>query len=66
MSSKRTVKVESTVVKVEKKPMCTDTKRYIHENPYAFKGRLGYACLNTILRAQKPPVFCSRTCRLGI
>ncbi|KAI8581185.1 hypothetical protein K450DRAFT_233504 [Umbelopsis ramanniana AG] len=29
-----------------------------------FKGRLGYACLNTILRTQKPPVFCSRTCRL--
>ncbi|KAF9055280.1 UV-endonuclease UvdE [Hymenopellis radicata] len=25
---------------------------------------LGYACLNTILRAQKPPVFCSRTCRI--
>ncbi|KAJ1951688.1 hypothetical protein IWQ62_006396 [Dispira parvispora] len=22
-------------------------------------------CLNTILRAQKPPVFCSRTCRLA-
>ncbi|KAI0943504.1 hypothetical protein AcW1_002653 [Taiwanofungus camphoratus] len=32
-----------------------------------FKGRLGYACLNTILRARKPAsesVFCSRTCRL--
>ncbi|KAF7322017.1 hypothetical protein MKEN_00724400 [Mycena kentingensis (nom. inval.)] len=32
-----------------------------------FKGRLGYACLNTILRNQKPAktaVFCSRTCRL--
>ena len=31
-----------------------------------FKGRLGYACLNTILRNQKPAktaVFCSRTCR---
>lgn len=27
--------------------------------------RLGYACLNTILRAQKPTVFCSRTCRLA-
>lgn len=28
-------------------------------------GRLGYACLNTILRVRKPePVFCSRTCRL--
>ncbi|KIJ32305.1 hypothetical protein M422DRAFT_184685 [Sphaerobolus stellatus SS14] len=30
-----------------------------------FRGRLGYACLNTILRAAKPdPIFCSRTCRL--
>ena len=27
-------------------------------------GRLGYACLNTVLRAIKPePIFCSRTCR---
>ncbi len=32
--------------------------------PVPFKGRLGYACLNTILRARKEPVFCSRTCRL--
>lgn len=31
----------------------------------AFKGRLGYACLNTILRAADPPVFCSRTCRIA-
>ncbi|GAA5880404.1 hypothetical protein JCM3774_006437 [Rhodotorula dairenensis] len=29
-----------------------------------FQGRLGYACLNTILRKEKPPVFCSRTCRI--
>ncbi|GAA5868582.1 hypothetical protein JCM8547_003194 [Rhodosporidiobolus lusitaniae] len=30
-----------------------------------YKGRLGYACLNTILRKQKPnPIFCSRTCRI--
>jgi UV DNA damage endonuclease len=26
--------------------------------------RLGYACLNTELRAQKSTIFCSRTCRL--
>ncbi len=27
-------------------------------------GRLGYACLNTVLRAEKPEsIFCSRTCR---
>ncbi|ETW77497.1 hypothetical protein HETIRDRAFT_37134 [Heterobasidion irregulare TC 32-1] len=31
-----------------------------------YKGRLGYACLNTILRETKPePTFCSRTCRLA-
>jgi len=30
-----------------------------------FDGRIGYACLNTILRKKKPtPVFCSRTCRI--
>ncbi|KAF8160729.1 UV-endonuclease UvdE-domain-containing protein [Crassisporium funariophilum] len=32
-----------------------------------FKGRLGYACLNTVMRNKKPAsdsVFCSRTCRL--
>ncbi|KAG6869109.1 hypothetical protein C0993_001674 [Termitomyces sp. T159_Od127] len=32
-----------------------------------FKGRLGYACLNTVLRNKRPTsvsVFCSRTCRL--
>ncbi|KAF8348270.1 UV-endonuclease UvdE-domain-containing protein [Amanita rubescens] len=33
-----------------------------------FRGRLGYACLNTVLRSRKPAkesIFCSRTCRLG-
>ncbi|KAJ3178358.1 hypothetical protein HDU87_003672 [Geranomyces variabilis] len=29
------------------------------------KLRLGYACLNTVLRAQDPSIFCSRTCRLA-
>ncbi|KAF5381134.1 hypothetical protein D9757_009415 [Collybiopsis confluens] len=32
-----------------------------------FRGRLGYACLNTILRSKRPAseaVFCSRTCRI--
>lgn len=30
-----------------------------------YRGRLGYACLNTILRGSKPdPIFCSRTCRI--
>ncbi|KAI9034467.1 UV-endonuclease UvdE-domain-containing protein [Hyaloraphidium curvatum] len=30
-----------------------------------YTGRLGYACLNTVLRNAKPPVFTSRTCRLA-
>ncbi|ODN74488.1 UV damage endonuclease UvdE, variant [Cryptococcus amylolentus CBS 6039] len=31
-----------------------------------FKGRLGYACLNTVLRGNKPDsIFCSRTCRIA-
>ncbi|KAF3318165.1 hypothetical protein TWF173_008900 [Orbilia oligospora] len=32
--------------------------------PIPFKGRLGFACLNTYLRSANPPIFCSRTCRL--
>ena len=29
-------------------------------------GRLGYACLNTVLRSTKPhSIFCSRTCRIA-
>ncbi|KAF8476942.1 UV-endonuclease UvdE-domain-containing protein [Kalaharituber pfeilii] len=32
--------------------------------PIPWKGRLGFACLNTYLRYSNPPVFCSRTCRL--
>lgn len=33
--------------------------------PVPWKGRLGYACLNTILRSRKEPVFCSRTTRIA-
>jgi UV DNA damage endonuclease len=32
--------------------------------PLPWKGRLGYACLNTYLRNSNPPVFSSRTCRI--
>ncbi|KAI6859009.1 UV-damage [Hortaea werneckii] len=32
--------------------------------PLPWSGRLGYACLNTYLRASNPPVFSSRTCRI--
>ncbi|KAF4218360.1 hypothetical protein CNMCM8980_002568 [Aspergillus fumigatiaffinis] len=33
--------------------------------PLPWRGRLGYACLNTYLRNATPPVFCSRTCRIA-
>lgn len=33
--------------------------------PLPWKGRLGYACLNTYLRTATPPVFSSRTCRIA-
>ena len=33
--------------------------------PLPWKGRLGYACLNTYLRNSNPPVFTSRTCRIA-
>ncbi|KAK0668076.1 putative UV-damage endonuclease [Cercophora samala] len=33
--------------------------------PLPWRGRLGYACLNTYLRSAKPPVFSSRTCRMA-
>ncbi|KDQ27422.1 hypothetical protein PLEOSDRAFT_1009660, partial [Pleurotus ostreatus PC15] len=39
----------------------------VEKRTTTFQGRLGYACLNTILRNKKPAteaVFCSRTCRL--
>lgn len=33
--------------------------------PLPWKGRIGYACLNTYLRSATPPVFSSRTCRIA-
>ncbi|RGP81797.1 putative uv-endonuclease uve-1 [Fusarium longipes] len=33
--------------------------------PLPWKGRLGYACLNTYLRNATPAVFSSRTCRIA-
>lgn len=33
--------------------------------PLPWKGRLGYACLNTYLRSSNHPVFSSRTCRIA-
>ncbi|EPS39300.1 hypothetical protein H072_6890 [Dactylellina haptotyla CBS 200.50] len=43
----------------ERPPAVNDEYR-----PIPFKGRLGFACLNTYLRTCVNPVFCSRTCRL--
>lgn len=38
----------------------------MNAQPQFFTGRLGYACLNTVLRANKPDsIFCSRTCRIA-
>lgn len=34
------------------------------ERSQGYRGRLGYACLNTVLRNQDPPVFCSRNIRI--
>ncbi|EWC45659.1 hypothetical protein DRE_05220 [Drechslerella stenobrocha 248] len=44
---------------IERPPAVNDEYR-----PIPFKGRLGFACLNTYLRNCNPPIFCSRTCRL--
>ncbi|KAI0157955.1 UV-endonuclease UvdE [Hypoxylon sp. FL1284] len=33
--------------------------------PLPWRGRLGYACLNTYLRTSNPAVFSSRTCRIS-
>ncbi|KAI9488971.1 hypothetical protein BDB00DRAFT_884673 [Zychaea mexicana] len=66
MSTAFTQQIEEKII--EAAAIATDSvvldQRYVHPDPRNYKGRLGYACLNTILRHQKPPVFCSRTCRL--
>ncbi|CCL99383.1 uncharacterized protein FIBRA_01401 [Fibroporia radiculosa] len=50
--------------KKELEPVVYDIPE-VERKETAFTGRLGYACLNTLLRARKPEsVFCSRTCRL--
>ncbi|KIK92663.1 hypothetical protein PAXRUDRAFT_829736 [Paxillus rubicundulus Ve08.2h10] len=40
----------------------------VEKKETTFRGRLGYACLNTVLRNNKPVsegIFCSRTCRIN-
>ncbi|UZJ56687.1 hypothetical protein CBS101457_006007 [Exobasidium rhododendri] len=54
-----------TIPSVPSRDFCTEGpigKR--EERKEGFKGRLGYACLNTILRSQDPAVFCSRNVRI--
>ncbi|KAG2015431.1 endonuclease Uve1 [Coprinopsis cinerea AmutBmut pab1-1] len=62
----------------DEQPKPNKRKRKVREEPVyiipdvekkttTFKGRLGYACLNTVLRNKYPSdesVFCSRTCRI--
>ncbi|GAA5806196.1 hypothetical protein HPULCUR_011727 [Helicostylum pulchrum] len=57
-------KQEPTIKTEDRLNQLLDTPRYVHNNPTQFKGRLGYACINTYLRKQKPSVFSARTCRL--
>ncbi|KAG8790068.1 hypothetical protein FRC16_001059, partial [Serendipita sp. 398] len=51
-----------------RKPRVTEPVVYVipdvEHKTTTYRGRLGYACINTVLRTQKPPVFSSRTCRI--
>ncbi|KAL7425118.1 hypothetical protein Q5752_000806 [Cryptotrichosporon argae] len=58
------------IVKRKRKPKIYPKIEYdipdVERKETNFKGRLGYACLNTVLRGMKPDsVFCSRTCRIA-
>ncbi|KAF5316918.1 hypothetical protein D9611_003851 [Ephemerocybe angulata] len=53
------------IVKVREEPVYIIPD--VEKKQTTFKGRLGYACLNTVLRNKKPAtesIFCSRTCRI--
>ncbi|KAG0749729.1 hypothetical protein G6F57_004315 [Rhizopus arrhizus] len=65
MILKQEITTVTTEVQTTTQNRAVDVSRYVHKNPREFKGRLGYACLNTVLRKEKPSVFCSRTCRLS-
>ncbi|WWC65861.1 UV damage endonuclease UvdE [Kwoniella dejecticola CBS 10117] len=58
------------IVKKKRKPKVYPKKVYeipdVERKTTTFRGRLGYACLNTVLRGEKPDsIFCSRTCRIA-
>ncbi|KAG6375502.1 UV-endonuclease UvdE [Boletus reticuloceps] len=73
---KRATSQENTVTDSEvppkkRKRACKPEPIYIipdvEKKATPFRGRLGYACLNTVLRTRKPAneaIFCSRTCRI--
>lgn len=48
----------------EFRPDSTDSWSSREARKGGFTGRLGYACLNTVLRSQDPPIFSSRTARI--
>lgn len=48
----------------EYRPGSTDDFSSKEARKNGFTGRLGYACLNTVLRTADPPIFSSRTARL--
>ncbi|KAK0225591.1 UV-endonuclease UvdE-domain-containing protein [Armillaria fumosa] len=73
--SQKAAVLEGTEVMVKKKirkprspvPEPTYIIPDVERKETTFRGRLGYACLNTILRNKRPAaesIFCSRTCRI--
>lgn len=56
--------VEKRDFRQEYRPDSMDSYSSREARRNGFVGRLGYACLNTVLRTADPPVFSSRTARL--
>ncbi|CAO1626505.1 unnamed protein product [Sympodiomycopsis kandeliae] len=56
--------VETRDFRNEYRPGSTDSWSSQAARANGFTGRLGYACLNTVLRTQDPPIFSSRTARI--
>ncbi|KAF8557640.1 UV-endonuclease UvdE [Imleria badia] len=63
--------IDSKVPPKKRQRACKPEPLYIipdvEKKVTTFRGRLGYACLNTVLRNTKPAneaIFCSRTCRI--
>ena len=59
-------KIEYDIPPVEKKESSFKGESPCQDVRADLVGRLGYACLNTVLRKTKPDsIFCSRTCRIA-